>query len=133
MFDEEKNRRHIRGREDIPVRWRVMRTGQEGEGTIRNLSISGALLESRDLVSPGKDAEIQLEAKVLDEAFFVPREARRVWSKATYTQKEYYLCGLEFVAPTPYNMRAIEKRIEDRLNGMTGALGIGVLDRYFGL
>ncbi len=133
MLDEEKARRHVRVREDIPVRWCVMNTGQQGEGTIRNLSISGFLLESRDLVVAGKDAEIQLEAIISDEAAFVPREARSVWNKETYTQKKYYLCGLEFMSPTPYNMRSIEKRVEDRMHAMTGALGIGVIDKYFGL
>lgn len=133
MLEEDKIRRHVRIREDIPVRWRMARTGQQGEGTIRNLSVSGVLLEIRDLFTPSRNMEFQLEAMDSREAPLVPHEARTVWGKETETVQKYCFCGLEFVAPTPYNVRAIEKRVEDRLHVMTSAMGIGVMERYFGL
>lgn len=133
MPAQDKFRRHVRVREDIPVRWRVEQTGQEGQGIIRNLSISGILLESRNATRLSRGEEILLEAVVPEEASLVPREARSIWNRETYTHNKYYISGLEFHAPTPYHVRSIEKRIEERLHGVTGDLSMGVMNKYFGL
>ncbi|MBF0569668.1 MAG: hypothetical protein HQL18_02700, partial [Candidatus Omnitrophica bacterium] len=60
MFDEGKLRRHVRVCHDLPVHWKIPATGVEGNGILRNLSVFGALLESRMASRSGKHAEVIL-------------------------------------------------------------------------
>jgi hypothetical protein len=131
MPDEEGFRHNPRIREDIPVHWRIESSGRLGKGVIRNLSVTGALLESQSLSSPGKDVEFILEAVEPREEFLVPLRARFVWGKLAAAGKGYYFCGLEFVAPASTTVGAIEERIDHRLRDMSDGMNISVLDNYF--
>jgi hypothetical protein len=129
MLPDEGYRRHVRLREDISVRWRIQEIGREGEGTIRNLSVSGLLLESPSLVMPPKDAEFTLEAVEPEKALFVSCRARFVWGRRALSERQFYFCGLEFLDPPEKAVSAIEAR----LAGISDITDVGIVEHYLGL
>jgi hypothetical protein len=129
MLSDEGYRRHVRLRDDISVRWRIEQNGREGEGTIRNLSISGLLLESPSLVMPPKEADFTLEAMEPDKAPFISCRAKFVWGRRALSEQPYYFCGLAFVDPPEKAVNAIEAR----LAGISNITDVGIVGHYLGL
>jgi hypothetical protein len=129
MLSDEGYRRHVRLREDISVRWRIESSGLQGEGTIRNLSVSGMLLESQSLAMPPKDAEFTLEVVESENAPFTSCRAKFVWGRRALSEQRYYFCGLEFLDPPEKAVSAIEAR----LAGISNASNVGIVGHYLGL
>jgi hypothetical protein len=129
MLSDEGYRRHVRLREDISVHWRIEQSGRQGEGTIRNLSVSGMLLESQSLAMPPKDSEFILEALEPDKAPFTSCRAKFVWGRRALSEQRYYFCGLEFLDPPEKAVSAIEAR----LAGISDVSDAGIVGHYLGL
>src|SRR5262245_14422884 len=93
-------RRHPRVREQIPVRWSMPDHGLEGKGTVRNISISGMLLEIEGNFRPAEHARFVVEIADEKLSALVPHDAQLVWFNYTMSDKRRKFCGLRFVDPT---------------------------------
>ncbi|MBF0620141.1 MAG: PilZ domain-containing protein [Candidatus Omnitrophica bacterium] len=132
MFNEDGVRRHARIREAIPVRWRALDSDHAQEGMIRNLSISGMLLEGRVHAPLAKNGFLDIESLDMEGASFIPRRAKIMWKKSAQSDKGYFSCGLEFVALDPAVGSSLEARVEARVTSMSEGVDFNVLEKYLG-
>jgi hypothetical protein len=123
-------RRHPRVREEIPVRWSIPQHGTEGRGIIRNVSISGLLLEVDDRFKPAADnATFMID--VLDEKLrFVPKDAKLVWSSHIMADKRRKFCGLKFVDPTGPTFSRLKDHVDGRLENILQATNLNIMNHY---
>lgn len=129
-FDEEY-RRHARIREDARIRWRIENTDRTGEGEVRDLSVSGVLLEVSTFFSFDKGAVFVLEPQKGGEDLVMPDRARLVWAKMMKMEKGKYLCGLEFIKPPDSVVAKISERVENWFTHIAEAANVNILDNYF--
>ncbi|MBF0593816.1 MAG: PilZ domain-containing protein [Candidatus Omnitrophica bacterium] len=128
MLQQDGQRRHSRVRDDIPVSWYIDRLGISSRGILRNISVSGALLETKVLVSVEPGMLVTLKSIEAQESIFVPPLARLVWGKAAREGKGYFFYGLEFKEPSGDYTRSIGLRVEDKMNSSMFGLGSGIAD-----
>jgi hypothetical protein len=123
-------RRHPRVREEIPVRWAMPDKGIQGSGIVRNVSISGLLLEVDEHFKPIENAPFTLE--ILDEKAprFIPKEARVVWSDHIMADKRRKFCGLRFVDPTGPTFSCLKEHIDSRLDAVLQATDLNIINHY---
>ncbi|MEI6438230.1 MAG: PilZ domain-containing protein [Candidatus Omnitrophota bacterium] len=128
MNKDDGKRRHIRVRDDIPVNWYIDRLGQSGKGILRNISISGAMLETKTQLTVDKDLLIMLKAAEFAESSFVPPIARLVWGRTAREGSGYFFYGMEFKDPSLAYSKAIQARVEDKAKSTQFGLGSGISD-----
>lgn len=119
-------RRHSRVRDDIPVRWYIDNNALRGQGILRNLSVSGAMLETKTLIAPGTCSEIELHAVESVEKDIVPRSAKLIWGKGAREGRGYYFYGLEFKTISDTNRAALADRVENKIKSISFGLGSGM-------
>ncbi len=132
MQRDDGQRRHIRVRDDIPVRWFIEDLGFSGRGILRNLSVSGAMLETKVLIAVGKDLLISLKAEEISEGPFVPPLGRVVWGKGAKQGVGYFFYGIEFKNQSADYSKAIEQRVDHKMSGVSFGLGSGITDTSVG-
>jgi len=133
MIDHDGQRRHLRVRDDIPVKWVVERLGLSGRGILRNLSVSGAMLEVKALMAVNEGLLVALKAEEISESVFVPPQAEVVWGKGAKEGHGYFFYGVQFKNPSAEYIKAIESRVEDKTKGTTCGLGKGIADISWGI
>jgi hypothetical protein len=123
-------RRHPRVREEIAVRWLIPKDGLKGKGIVRNLSISGLLLEVEGVFKPaGNDTPFPIE--VIDGAGFIPKNAQVVWSShIDRADQRRRFCGLKFVDPTGPTFTRLKEHIDGRLDIMLEATNLNIMNHY---
>ena len=131
MAPEEDYRRHMRIHEETMVSWRIENTERSGDGLIRDISVSGILLEVGTFVTPDKNAIFILKPTKDENELFVPDRARLVWAKAMKMETGKYLCGLEFIKPPDSIVAKIAQRVENWFTEIAEAANVNILDNYF--
>lgn len=131
MSSDENYRRHERIREEAPVRWRIEKSERAGEGQIRDISVSGVLLEVSTFFTPDKSSVFVLNAVQGQDELVIPDRARLVWSKAMKMETGKHLCGLEFIKPPDSVVANIALRVENWLTGIAETADVNILRNYF--
>jgi hypothetical protein len=131
MALEEEYRRNARIREETPIHWRIEDTDRTGEGVIRDISVSGVLLEVSTFFTPDKSAVFVLEPMKSEDELIIPDRARLVWSKMMKMEAGKYLCGLEFVKPSDSTVAKIAQHIENWFAHIAEGANVNILDNYF--
>ncbi|NTV28552.1 MAG: PilZ domain-containing protein [Candidatus Omnitrophica bacterium] len=131
MGSEEEYRRHTRIREEVTISWRVEGAGRYGEGLVRDISVSGVLLEVSSESQLAKGTVFSLKAAAGQEDLVIPDKAKLVWSKAMKMEKGKYLCGLEFIEPSDSIVVKMTQHVENWLARMAEAANVNILDNYF--
>jgi hypothetical protein len=132
MVDYGGQRRHLRVRDDIPVNWVTPNSGELRRGIFRNLSLSGALLETKAAMVVEQDLQMTLKAEEAQESCFVPPFARVMWGKPAREGQGYFFYGVQFINPSDDFVKAIEARVENKSQGSVYGLGSGITDAPFG-
>lgn len=125
----EENRRHIRIKEDISIRWCSQDYEQAGNGFVRDLSASGVLTVLDIAEPPARDDVFFVFPQDSGDASFLPSKARLVWRRPVGTSAGKYLCGMEFVEPSPETVHNISGRVETWLARMSEGVNINILSR----
>ncbi|NLE65579.1 MAG: PilZ domain-containing protein [Elusimicrobia bacterium] len=133
MNDQDKLRRHTRVRDDIPVLWQIEGAEAQGRGVLRNISVSGAMIEIKGLLFPGKKKVFLLRAEEPQEALMVPQRARIVWGKNPPAGNGYCFGGVEFEQMSAETRAEIERHVHRRMESLSQGMGMGIADRNFGL
>ena len=133
MANDEDLRKHPRVRDDMPVRWYIDQKGLQGRGILRNISVSGALLETKTLIAPEERSVVTMLAEDSREKDFIPPLARIAWARGAKEGKGYFFYGLEFMSMTEANKTALPARVEEKLQSISFGLGSGISNNYFGL
>ncbi len=131
MAREEEYRRHTRVVQNIAVHWHIDNTERSGDGVIRDISVSGVLIEINTFFTPDRNSIFTLQPVKPEEGVFIPAKARLVWSKPLKKEVGVYFCGMEFVHPPESIVSQLSKRIEDWLSGIASAANVNILDNYF--
>ncbi|MBF0619452.1 MAG: PilZ domain-containing protein [Candidatus Omnitrophica bacterium] len=131
VMRDEKDRRHARVREDIPVRWTSATDDRYGRGILRNISISGTLLEakSKDTLRPGE--RVIMKAEEAHEDMYVPETGMIMWVKPRPNGYAFY--GIEFLKPPPAKIEHILSHVQQKLDEMASGMGGSIGDAHFGL
>ena len=128
MYD---SRRHFRIKEHIPVQWRIRPDDAQGQGTIRNISTSGALLETEGSFRPPAVEECEFELRNLSaEIGELPQRAKLIWFNKFTQPSVRFLCGLEFVNPSDSFTTVIKKHVDEYKSRIAEAASANILNNY---
>ncbi len=131
MASDEEYRRHMRIREETPISWRIEGSGLTGQGSIRDISVSGVLLEIDASFSLDKGSIFILQPAQGEDDLIIPDKAKLIWSKPMKMEKGKYLCGLEFIKPSDSIILSIAQRVENWFSRLAEASDVNVLKNYF--
>ena len=123
-------RRHPRVKESIFVRWATGYLGSQGNATVRNISISGVLLEVDDLFKPTDDSQYILEVIDPQMPQIIPKDVKMVWFSPIKTDKLHKFCGMKFVnAEGPVFTRLVEY-VEGKRSVFNEAMDANIIQNY---
>lgn len=125
----EENRRHIRIKEDISIRWCSQDYSLAGNGFVRDISVSGALAVLDISEPPSRDEQFFVFPQDSADASFLPNKVRLVWRRPSGASSGKYLCGMEFVEPAPETVQNISGRVDSWLARMSEGVNINILNR----
>ena len=131
MIPEEEYRRHARITQEIPVLWHIDGTERSGNGVIRDISVSGILIELDTFFTPDKNSVFILQPVNPENELFIPATARLVWAKPLKTEVGKYFCGMEFIRPPETVVAQLSKHIEGWFSTIAEAANVNILDNYF--
>jgi hypothetical protein len=123
-------RRHTRVKEEVPVRWSLPKECLEGQGIVRNVSISGLLLEVEARFTPAANAAFIVEVADPKIPKFIPKVAMLVWSEQNPENPRRKFCGLKFVDPTGAKFTRLKEHIDSRLENLFQATDLTIINRY---
>lgn len=123
-------RRHPRVKESMPVKWSVGYLGRQGQATIRNISISGMMLEVDEGFDPVEDGQYVFEALDMKAGDFIPKEAKLIWCSRVKTDKMRKFCGMKFTqSEGPVFTRLVE-HVESKRSGFNEATDAKIIEHY---
>src|SRR5438046_2163381 len=93
-------RRNPRVREIIPVRWKMVNQDIQGEGFIRNISISGLMVEVDDHFKHTDKGLFTLDVVSPGMAHLIPHDVKLVWYSRVMADKMRQFCGMKFTHAT---------------------------------
>ena len=114
----------------MPVLWRIDQQGIQGRGILRNISVSGAMLETKTLIAPEERTVVATVAEDPGEKDLIPPLAKIVWAKGAREGKGYFFYGLQFIDMTDANRKAIPTRVDEKLKSVGFGLGNGISGNY---
>lgn len=132
--DFQESRRHFRIQENLPIHWKLSELNFQGIGRIRNLSLSGMLLETDRIYTRAGECVYDFESFVKGISDFLPSKGRLIWHRPTASGK--FLCGIEFIDPEQTVVGQLKTRVEkamvkmaqlQKVNKVAGLVLMGVL------
>jgi len=91
-----ENRRAFRLKEFIDVAWKVVDQEISGEGTVVNISTSGALLQTDKMFRPSDHCILSI-ASGAEALPFASKKGKIVWFRRIHTPQERMQCGVQFL------------------------------------
>lgn len=122
-------RRHPRVKESILVRWSTGFLGHHGQGIIRNISLSGLLLEVDHDFKPSADGLYHLDVLESQLAQAVPSEVKLVWS-APRKDKLRRFCGMKFTNVQGPALTRLAQHLEERQTSYSQATDLNIIQNY---
>ncbi len=113
-----ENRRHLRFREIIDVRWAILGTDISGEGQLLNISSSGLKLVTDARFDPNQRGLLYIDAHGQVPLKFGAKKGKVIWVERLPDNKPGYLCGIEFASDKGW-----DKILSDWINNKTEELG----------
>lgn len=114
LYHEE--RKNFRVRDRVPVKWTA--AGGSGAGRVRDISTTGALIET-DASHPIVDGTvISLKQQVDQHSEFLPTQAKVVWSKPKGFLKRGVVVGVEFTDSFTPQAGLLQERIEKKMQAL---------------
>lgn len=123
-------RRHPRVKESAPVQWTFGFLGHQGQAVIRNLSISGLMLEVDSAFEPVEDGKYHLEVQDPKLSSIMPREVKLIWCSRDAADKTRKFCGMKFIqSEGPVFMRLVE-HVESKRSNFNEAMDAKIIQHY---
>lgn len=123
-------RRHPRIKESLPVRWTTGFLGLHGRGIIRNISLSGILLEVDDHFKPSEDGLYRLDVTESQLATYVPSDVKFVWSSARKTDRLRKYCGMKFTNAQGLVLTRLAQHLQERQSSFSQAADLNIIQNY---
>lgn len=123
-------RRHPRVKESCPVKWSLGFLGHQGHATVRNISISGLLLEVGEDFNPVEDGQYVLEALDPQMENVIPKDAKLVWFSRVQTDKMRWLCGMKFLQSEGPVITRLVEHVENKRFAFHEAMDAKIIQNY---
>jgi Tfp pilus assembly protein PilZ len=123
-------RRHPRVKESVDVRWSSGFLGNQGSGTIRNISISGLLLEVDDYFKPADSDQYVLEVIDAQMAQRIPRNVKLVWFNRIKTDKMRKFCGMKFTNAEGPVLTRLAQLVVQKSSSYYEAMDVNIMQNY---
>ncbi len=122
------NRKHLRIRGSYKARWKLVGTDISGEGTIYNISRSGALFQTEHIFKINDKPVICLES-IDDELVFKSKQGKVVWFRREKTPHASYLMGILFSTDSMADKKFIDW-LESKIQETSNAQDANILGHY---
>ncbi|VAX37282.1 hypothetical protein MNBD_UNCLBAC01-402 [hydrothermal vent metagenome] len=114
-----EHRTQLRVKENKRVLWRLKEdSSQGGEGLVRNISLSGMLMETDCMLSPKEADTFAFDSPVGTQNGFIPR-GRVVWKGEKGFLRKKYLYGIKFVEPDEEVFDNLDQRVQVGIGKLT--------------
>ena len=123
-------RRHTRVKESVDVRWSSGFLGNQGSGTIRNISISGLLLEVDEHFKPAENDQYVLEVIDPQIAPMIPRDVKLVWFNRIKTDKMRKFCGMKFTNAEGPVLTRLAELVKQKSSSYYEAMDANIIQNY---
>ena len=123
MFE---NRRHFRLKHYMDVNWNVHGQEEAGEGTVFNLSLSGALFQTDKVFKPADNCVVLLKSQNAD-APFEEKKGRLMWFKRISTPEDRFQCGIQFLDQG--TDLKYQQWIDERITQLSEATDVNILSK----
>ena len=123
-------RRNPRVKEVIPVHWKMVHQEIHGEGAIRNVSISGLMVEVDDHFKPTDSGLFMLDVVSPDMVHLIPHQVKLIWYSRIMADKMRQFCGMKFVDTTGPVFARLVEHVEEQLAVFHGAMDINIIQNY---
>ena len=123
------NRRHLRIREVVDIRWAILGTDLSGEGKILNISASGFLLQTDGKFDPKRSGLLYIDSYDEKPLAFGPKKGKIVWLKRMPGNRPGYVCGVEFLRNTPTD-KVLNDWISRKTEELSQATDAKILVQY---
>jgi Tfp pilus assembly protein PilZ len=123
-------RRHPRVKESIDVRWSAGFLGNQGNGTIRNVSISGLLLEVDDRFKLAENDQYILEMVDTRMTQMIPRDVKLIWFSRIKTDKIHKFCGMKFTNAEGSVLTRLVEHVEGKSSCNNEAMDANIIQNY---
>jgi len=105
-------RANLRVKDRNRVKWHIDNTDLGGKGRLKNISVSGMLLETDKSFQPENDECTLTFDSPLNGGNFIPQKGRVVWRKKKGFANRGSLCGVEFINPSEDVVLNLRKRVQ---------------------
>ena len=113
-----ESRKSFRVKDKLNVQWESEGKSFAGQGTIRNLSTTGALLEISGGFSFTSEVElVNITPRFKEEVNFLPEKARLIWNKRRNNESAWW--GIEFIEPLETHLASLRERIQTKIMDAT--------------
>ena len=124
-----ESRRHFRVREHILVRWGIKDRTTSGNGSVLNVSISGALLKTDKAFVPSDNCELIIDSPEEQYGFF-PRHGKVMWFKRLEDNPQGFLCGVKFNNFFGQGTQRLQQWVDEKVNAFALATDSKILSNY---
>lgn len=104
-------RKDLRVKEKKSLAWSLEDGDLRGKGSLKNISVTGMLVEATSSLDPFHDSLLSFDAD-LGAANFIPKKGRLVWSKKQSFSNHKYLWGIQFDSPSEYILSRLHNYLQ---------------------
>ena len=122
-------RRHLRLRQHMDVHWDLDGGGVSGEGTILNISVSGAFLQTDRVFQVSDQSVLSLSFELEGQDVPTAKQGRIVWFRRINTPGPRYQCGVEFIGKGT-GIGQLEHWVNEKVTAIAAAGDANILNNY---
>lgn len=123
-------RRHPRVKESYPVKWTFGFLGHEGQAILRNISISGLMLEVDGSFEPVDEGQYLLDVQDPRLGPIVPRQVKLVWCCPDAQDRTRKFCGMKFIRSEGPEFTRLVEHIESKRSNFNEAMDAKIIQHY---
>lgn len=123
-------RRHTRVKEIVPVRWKMLHQDIQGEGIIRNVSISGLMIEVDDRFKLTDNTQFILDVTDPSMQHLIPHDVKLVWFSRIMADKMRQFCGMKFTNTSGPVFARLAEHVQERTALLGEATNLNILQNY---
>jgi len=109
-------RGNLRVKENKPISWRG-KDGQ-GQGKVRNISLTGMLLETDTMIETGENRIFSFKSSSSENGY-IPETGRIVWQRKKKFSNKKHFCGVRFLEPDESTLNGLRDKIQDGIKQFT--------------
>ncbi len=111
-------RGNLRVKENKPVSWKSKEGKGIGHGRVRNISLTGMLLETDTVIDSNEHGIFSFNFSSAQNGY-IPETGRIVWKRKKKFSRNKHLCGIEFLEPNESSLNGLRDKVQDGIKRFT--------------